>query len=426
MRKKIQLPLSVKILNAAGKTFRLPRPLDPDTLIRKARRKTGLDDFGDESFYPALCKLVESAKEEANLSPLGWLVLNIRLGTILCNNLRTRQILKKHPEILQADLDPPVFITGLQRTGTTFLQRILASDSGTRPVYSWEGLNPVPHVKFKGREERISETQIIRDINSRISKAKVSAAALRLLSPAFYTIHPVQYDGPEEDVLLMDHSFISTVAEATMHVPGYSRWLEKQDQTPSYNKLLELLKVLQWQSRGNRWILKTPHHMEWLDYLFRTFPDARVIMTHRDPVTCMASFASMIFHSWSILSDSVDPAEVGRQWFPKVRRMVARAMEFRKPDDKRFFDVSYYDLIADPQRTAAGIYSFLDIPMGEGVRRGIENLVSANSKNRYGRHTYYLEDFGIGIDEAESAFSAYCDRFSIRNEYSRNIRTERK
>jgi hypothetical protein len=418
MYRKIRLPLLFKILNSAGRTFRVPVPINPDILIKKARKKTGLYDFGDDSFYLPLSKLIESAKKEADLTPLGWLVLKIRLVTILCNNLRTRQILKTHPGILDIPLAPPIFISGIQRTGTTFLQRIMASDTRARPLYFWEGLHPVPHIRLDGRKKRITESRLKEDINSRIKKAKITASALHMLSPGYYAIHPVEYKGPEEDVLLLDHSFISTVAEAVMHVPSFSHWLEKQDQGPAYEKMRVLLQVLQWQCKSSHWILKTPHHLEWFEYLFKIFPDAKIIMTHRDPITAIASFSSMIHHSWSIFSDSADPVKAGGHWFRKVKRMIRRAMEFRKNNDKRFYDVSYYDLVADPLETVRRIYAFLDIPFDAETMRNMKKTISTHKKNRFGKHIYSLKDYGIDVDEAESAFADYRKRFSIAREYT--------
>jgi hypothetical protein len=418
--KKFRLPLPFKILNAAGRTFGFAKPASPDELIAKACKKTGLSDFGDDSFYLPLCKLLESAKDEADLTPLGWIVLNTRLSTILCNNLRTEQIIKSHPEILDMPLDPPIVISGMQRTGTTFLQRIMASEPDTRPLYSWEGLNPVPHIRLDRPGKRISKSMMLKDIGSRINKAKMSASALRILSPEFFAIHPVEYDGPEEDVLLLDHSFISTVAEATMHVPSYSRWLEQQDQEPAYEKMKTLLQVLQWQSKGNIWILKTPHHLEWFGQLFKTFPDAKVIMTHRDPVTAFASFASMIYHSWSIFSDNADPVKAGRHWFNKVKRMLNRAMDFRTENDSRFFDVSYYDLVDNPLETVRRLYSFIGMPLNNPAEESIKSTIATHKKNRYGKHLYQLADYGITVDEAESAFADYRKRFSIPTEYTKN------
>ena len=124
-----------------------------------------------------------------------------------------------------------------------------------------------------------------------------------------------------------------------MHVPTFSKWLEGEDQTASYETMRDLLKLLQWQCRGKMWILKTPHHLEWLDFLFQVFPDAKLVMTHRDPVSAFASFSSMLYSSGKIFSDSITPETQARHWFHKVQRMLSRMMNFRENNNITIHDV---------------------------------------------------------------------------------------
>ena len=181
-------------------------------------------------------------------------------------------MLKRHPEIEDIDLGMIVMVTGMQRTGTTLLQRLLASHPGIRGLSVAEALDPVPAADPKGRGQA-----------ARRRRAAIAKKAISYLAPQFMAIHPIDYGEPEEDVLLLDLTFMSQSAEAMMHVPRYSRWLEEQDQSRSYEYLRLVLKLLCWQRPTSAWVLKTPQHMEHLDVFLRVFPDATIVQDASRP-----------------------------------------------------------------------------------------------------------------------------------------------
>jgi hypothetical protein len=381
-------------------------PFTVDGLIAEARKKTGLDRFGDESFRRPLGVLVEAIEREAALTPLGRMITRRRITGVLANRLRAQALFDARPDILGEVVHAPIFIVGLQRTGTTMLHRLLAADPGLRSLASWEALNPAP-VPLKIWQRR----------DPRISAAMLAERGLRYLAPDFFAIHPVEAQAPEEEVILLDYSFLSTVAEATLHVPSFAAWLEEQDQTPAYEWLKRLLQLLQWQHRKDRWILKTPHHLEWLDTLLAVFPDAKIIQTHRDPVKTLASFCSMIAHGRGVFSDQIDPREIGAHWARKTQRMVQRALAARdRAGDASFIDVSYYDLMADPMAQVARIYDFIGRPLTDETRRHIEAARAANPQNKHGKHSYHLADFGLSKEGVEPGYAAYRARYQIRRE----------
>ena len=240
------------------------------------------------------------------------------------------------------------------------------------------------------------------------------------LSPQFVTVHPVDHNAPEEDVLLLDLNFMSQTAEATMHVPAYSRWLEHQDHTRTYEYFRKVLQILCRQRSGNIWILKTPQHMEYLDVFLKVFPAATIIQTHRDPRKTMPSFCSMVAHARAIFSDHVDPGEIAGHWCRKMRRMVEQAMQTRaKNEPGRFIDVSYYDLMENPIAQLQRICRQAGIDFaGEAVRRA-ERHLQANQQNRFGRHAYRLSDFGLNEEIIEENFSNYREKYAIPFEYTR-------
>jgi hypothetical protein len=371
--------------------------------MAEARERAGLHDFGDAPLREPLEVLVDAIEREAKLHPLGRRITRMRLLGVLINRLRVQEALARHPEILDEPVAAPLVIAGLQRTGTTLLHRLLASHPGLRALASWEALHPSPH----GGE------------NARIRQAKAAELGLRVLAPEFFAIQPVQAQAPEEEVLLLDMTFLSTVPEATLRVPSFAHWLEKQDVTPAYRYMRTLLQLLRWQRRPSlppgRWVLKTPHHLEHLDALFEVFPDARVVQTHRDPAITLASFCSMIAHGRAVFSDAVDPSEIGRDWSRKVRRMLDRAMDARaRLSESKFLDVRYEHLVADPADTAREVLRWAEVPVGAEAEATLASAMRANPQHKHGRHQYRLEDYGLDRPSVEALFADYRAQFIPR------------
>lgn len=399
-------PLAVRLFNRIAKAAPgdgRPARLDVAALIAGAQRKTGLGDFGEDRHLPALEHLVDSINDEALLSATGRQIQKSRLVAALVNRLRIQELLRRHPEIHDIDLGRIVLIAGLQRTGTTLLQRLLHSHPQIRGISGPEVLNPVGDLDHPERGER-----------ARARRAVLAERAFSYLAPDFKVIHPIDHDQPEEEVLLMDLTFMSQSAEATMHVPSYSRWLEGEDHTWTYEYLERVLKVLSWQRPGRTWVLKTPQHMEHLGAFRGVFPDATIVQTHRDPRKAVASFCSLVAHARGMLSDDVDPIEIGEHWLRKTRRMVQRSTQVREDSgDRRFIDVSYYDLTADPIAELRRICARARIPFDDAAEATAVRCVEANPKDRFGQHIYRLGDFGLSEKMVDEAFSSYREKHAI-------------
>jgi hypothetical protein len=240
---------------------------------------------------------------------------------------------------------------------------------------------------------------------------------LAYMAPAFFAIHPAEASAPEEDVLLLDATFMSTTPEATLHVPTYSRWLEQQDHTAAYEDFRMLLRILAHQRGPSRFVLKTPHHLEYLDVLRKVFPGVRIVQTHRDPARTLASFCSMVWHGRGVFSDHVPASEVGEHWSRKVGRLLDRSMAARAAaEDEGFFDVSYYDLTGDAVRTVRDLYDALGLEFTPGVERRMQRTRSDNPQHKYGTHRYRLEDFGLDASRVEPLLDAYRHRHDVRHE----------
>lgn len=378
--------------------------LDEASLLAAARRTTGLHFLQDSGWRESLRRLVDSMESEARLHPLGRIIARQKLLGALVNRLRAEWQRDLHPDIDDIPVQAPVFIAGLQRTGTTVLQRLLALDPALRPLPSWEALNPAPiHDPRHGPSEP----------DGRLVQARLAENALRYLAPDFFAIHPVEAESPEEDVLLLDLCFQGTTPESIHRVPSFAAWLEQQDAVAAYRDFRRWIQLLLWR-RGGRWLGKTPHHLEFLEALFRVFPDAKVIQTHRDPARVTASFCSMISHARGLSSDHVDPVEVGAHWSRKQLRMVTRGMEARdRLGEGAFLDVHYAELVADPLKQVRRIYDFLGMPLAEATETAMRAWIAANPQHRHGRHRYRLEDFGLSGDALDTQFAAYRERFDV-------------
>ncbi len=412
------------------------RRLDADRMLANARKRTGLKDLGDERCLTALRVLVRAINDEAQLTPTGVLLQRQRIEGALTNRLRAQQALKRHPEIHDLELGKVVLIAGLQRTGTTALHRLVASHPDVRALMSWEALNPAP---LPGEGER--------GFDRRLRRARAAERAIAYLAPAFFAVHPIDHDAPEEDILLLDLSFMSQTPEATMHVPSYAKWLEGQDHAPAYQYLRNLLQILHWQrpasspDRGRRlrgestlapgdhpvaglrhrlvshWVLKTPNHLEHLDTALKTFPELTVVQTHRDPQVALASFLSMVAHGRGVFSDRIDPEAIARHWTAKARRMIERAEAARRQaDPDRFLDVLYRDLVRDPKAQLERVYRQAGIPFDAEAQSAAARTAQHNPQHRHGKHIYNAKHFGLDRSALQEAFASYQAHHGIPGE----------
>jgi NAD(P)-dependent dehydrogenase (short-subunit alcohol dehydrogenase family) len=383
-----------------------PAALELTALLDAARRSTGLQDFGAESFRAPLQVLLESIEREAQLHAFGRTVVKGRLIGMLENRLRVEQLVRSDPSIEATPIVRPIVIAGLQRTGTTLLQRLLAADPRARALRGWEALRPAP----LPREGRTGSWR-------RRLGGKLAEHGLYRIAPEFFAVHPVEADSPEEDILLLDHSFTSQASEAIMHVPTYAAWLEQQSLLEAYRYLAKLLKLLLWQRPGEFWVLKTPHHMEYLHDLLAVFPDAVIVQTHRDPQATMGSFCSMVAHGRGVFSDRIEPREIGSHWLRKVRRMIERSLAVRDAGAQAsFVDVSYYDMLEEPLAQVRRIYAHAGRELTAEALAAMQQVLARDVQNRYGRHAYSARDFGLSPVRLEETFADYRARFAIRHE----------
>jgi len=380
--------------------------LDEGVILREALEKAGRGAFRDESFREPLAVLLAALEHEARLTPLGRGAQHARIADLLVNRLRAEEHFERHPEILDEEIGAPLVIVGLPRTGTTLLHRTLAQDARLFSVKWFECRYPVP---FPGEGAAAA---------ARISQAKAEVQAMLEGSPTLAAIHPLDALAADEEILLLEHSFLSTVPESGANVPSYGRWLDAHDQTPGYRYLRKLLQLLQWQKkragqRAERWVLKTPHHLGAADVLLEVFPGARIVQTHRDPLDSIPSLASMITALWILVSESVDPKEVARQWSAKMASALRRCLAVRDRHPDRFDDVWFLDAVQDPVGQARRIYDVAGIPFTADAERAMRAFMATNPREGRPPHQYTLEEFGLTKADIERDFAEYRARFIL-------------
>lgn len=350
-------------------------------------------------------RLLDAFEREANLHPLGRTVMANSVVRALECRLRLENLCDIHSEIDEMPVRAPVFITGMQRTGTTKLHRLLSRAPGLRALSAAEGLNPAPI----GKPVRNDPD----DARKRLAVAHMAERGMKYMSPSLFAIHPIEAHAPEEDVFLFDITFISPAVDASLAVPSYTRWMREIDQEPVYRYVRRLIQLLLWQRPG-RYLGKTPHHQENLDTLLRVFPDAKIIHTHRDPLEVVPSFSSMMAHAGALLTHDIDAAAVGRRVAGQMVNSVDRATVVRESaPDGSVLDVHYRNLVRDPLTEMRRIYDFIGIDWDADSEASVSNWMQSNPQHKYGVHRYGLKDFGLDRDELSDRFKRYCERFDV-------------
>ncbi len=376
--------------------------LDPDSMIAEALKLAGgPDDFGDPTFRTGLARSCEALEQEGRLSATGRYLFRMKFVNQLVNRLRIEDNFKRHPEIGQEELAPPVVIVGLPRTGTTKLHRLLACDPRFWWMAWWEACYPVPFPdEAPGHPD------------ARIERGRADVELMVQAMPQLTAIHPMNADLADEEFILMEHSFLCGL-NAYADVPGYMAWLDRQDQTPPYRFLQRCLQFLQWQKRqrgiaAERWVLKAPHHLLRMDTLLKVFPGAKVIQTHRDPVQSIPSIASFIHTLWGIYGEQPDPVSAGRAWNDVMHRGLSHTMKLRRTAPPgQFFDVSFQDTVQRPLEVARRVYAFLGLPMSAELEQRMRDWLAEDEKNRHGRHDYPPEKFGLSPEGLKRDFAEY-------------------
>jgi hypothetical protein len=375
--------------------------LDGERLLEEARQRSGLDDFGDPRFRAGLEVLLETYRR-AGLSEKGAKSTRKRFLQLLVTRLRIEDALRRHPEIRERAIRSPIYLTGLPRTGTSALFNLLGMDPVSRPLLTWEGISPDPIEGLPPGAE-----------DPRLAAMRERYEQAREKGLGFDAVHFVRPDGPEECVLLQSHSFADAQLGIEVLMEPYATWFQQQDLRWMYAYYADLLRLLDWQRPGERWLLKSPAHLWALDILVEMFPDVCVIWTHRNPLEIIGSYCSMM-EMLMVGRFAVDRKALGPNVLEYLARSIERGIAARERSDAgRFIDVDYRRFVADPLATVESIYAHFDLPLGAATRRAMREYVDANPRGKHGVHEYSLEQYGLTANQVTERLATYIERFAV-------------
>lgn len=394
----------VRELIAAGSALGSTIEMTSDALLSQARQETGLHDFGDDPAFTERVDVVLTAlRDEAGLSPFGRVTTSAQLVQLLKNRLLVTDLLTRHPEIHDVPIERPIVIAGLPRTGTTHLHNLLAADPGLRSLPYWESLEPVP------AEGELGDSSLE---DPRRTRTEAGLAFLDSALPYFKRMHEMTVDHVHEEIQLLAIDFSSMLFETTSAMPSLRDYYLAHDQTPHYEYLKTMLKVLTWLRGGTRWLLKSPQHIEQFPALMSVFPDATVLVTHREPVSITASMCTMIAYTARLHLDPVDPVRLGRYWSDRIERMLRACVDERDavPADQSI-DITFDTFMADDLGAVAQVYELAGQPFDDRAQKAITAYRDGHERGRHGAVHYDLADFGLDPAERRDALSFYVERF---------------
>jgi len=375
----------------------------PDALVARATQDTGLEDFGGDEFREGLDVYCRSAFTEAQLNGVGEAAVTANIVGGLANRLRVVDWARQHPDVAEERIEAPLVVIGMFRAGTTFFSKLLDQDPGNRPLLRWETADSVP-----------PPTPDTFRSGPRVDAARAGLEMLEQLNPKIAVVHHEEADGPTECISVMSQDFKSLALEAISNVPSYSQWLQEVDQRSAYEYHRLVLQVLQHGGVRGRWTLKSPHHAIALEALCSVYPDAQLVLIHRDPVTLCASVCSLIETLTSPFSDADHTRYIADHWTAMLDTSIQRVEAFRSAHPEHtVVDVRYDDLVAEPVQTVAAVYEQLGGQLAPAARAAMADFVSARDTHRAGAHRYDPAEFGLDAGELARRFAGYAERYQV-------------
>jgi hypothetical protein len=394
---------------AIARAAAIPVTLSEDAVLAAAARQTGLSDFGADDFRPRLRAWLDAVNADHRLGPIGRLGLFGQCVRFLSNRLRLEDLVRRHPGILAVGIRAPIVVAGLPRSGTTHLLNLLAADARLRSLPYWEALEPVP-VPGEGPGRDGRDPRYLR------CQAQYEQAAARL--PLLRAMHDMPPEHVHEEVELLDLDVASYQLEWVCMAPGWRDHYLGLDMRRHYAYLKKALQALQWLRGPDRWVLKSPQHLEQLLPLHETFPDATIVLTHRDPVAVIQSAITMMAYGERMRRTRIDLRALADYWVDRVERLLRACVRDRdRLPAARAVDVLFHEFMADDLGTVERIYARAGLPMTDEARAAMTAFLAENRRGKHGRVVYDLRaDFGLDPSEVRERFRFYFERFAVRPE----------
>ena len=378
-------------------------------ILDAAKAQTGLSDFGEMDFVERLDLWCECVEEDEFLSPVGRAGLWPMFVRYAATRLRVEDLCKRHPEILDIEIDSPIIVGGPPRSGTTHLLGLLSADTRLRSLPWWEAIAPVPAAE---------DAPTASDSNPRWTKAQAGWEQQDAVLPMMRYMHEFSPDHISEDIELQALDFSSYLIEWLAYVPRWRDYYLSHDQSGTYAYLKKGLQVLTFLKGPNRWVIKCPQHMDQLPVLYKTFPDATFVITHRAPVGSIRSTLSMALYASRVLRTKSDPEEPKGYWIDRYKTLLSRCVRDRDclPEDQAI-DVYFHEWIKNPDPILRQIYAKADLPLDEDTLQALHQYHRDHDPAVNGKVKFDLEgDFGLTAEDVRQHFQFYFDRFPVEVE----------
>lgn len=383
--------------------------LNADALMTQTAEQVGLDDYGPMDFVERLEVLLGALDTEAGLSPMGRLSAAAQMGQLLTNRLLLADLLARHPEIHDVEIARPMIIAGLPRTGTTHLHNLISADPALRSLPYWESMQPVP---FPAEAAQADTPE-----DPRLARTEGGLVMLEQVMPEFKRMHEMTTWHVHEEIQILAIDFSTMLFETMAPMPTWREYYLAHDQRPHYEFMKTVLKACQFLRGGDRWILKSPQHLEQFGAVIDTFGDATVLVTHRDPVSVMVSMGTMIAYSARMSLDPVDPPMIANYWADRLETMLNAAMNDRDLlPDAQSMDVRFDQFMADDLGTVRRIYTLAGQPMDAAAEAALADYGATHQRDRHGKVVYEPETLGIDVARRRADMRAYSERFTIPDE----------
>jgi hypothetical protein len=402
------LPEDIVTLRDSVRGVAADLPFVLEALEERATREAGLDDFGDDLYREPYTVLLRALDTEGGLGPLGRLSSHAQLLQFLKNRLLVVDYLKRHPEASRLPIERPIVIAGLPRTGTTHLHNLMAADPALRSLPYWESVEPVPPLAEQGQTFAV---------DPRWQRVDAALSMQDHVVPHMRRMHDMYPDHVHEEIHLLAVAGSTMLFDCLAPVPSWREWYKATDQTPYYQWTRKVLQVLQHQRGPDRWVLKSPQHLEQFGPLMATYPDAFVVVTHRDPVSITASFCTMVTYTARVSQEQVDPARFGAYWAGIIEDFLRAAVDDREllPADQSL-DVRFDEFMADDVAMVERIYRLAGQPFDAEVRAAMDAFMLEHPRGKWGSVEYRLGDLGLDRSELREALRFYSDRFGVPDE----------
>jgi len=373
-------------------------------MIAEAERATGLADWGGDDFREPLRVLIGALNTEAQLHEQGERIARRHLHDVLCGRLKMAEDRKRFPGIAAEQITRPVFVIGLPRSGTTFLHNLLTQDPHNRSPLTWEIMLPSPP----------PERDTYRD-DPRIAQCQAKLREIGFLDEGLQAIHPFGAKRPEECNFIWEYSLRTVNYMAWWNVPSYTKLLYGGDMQPVYEAHKRFLQHLQHRHAGERWVLKTPAHMAWLDTLLAVYPDACLIQCHRDPAKIIPSLANNLLQYRKLYSTLRPSGSFGMVELQARSLERVAAIRDRPELSERFIDAHYADVQAEPMSVVRRIYRHFGLPLAAESAAAMKAWLGRDrSEHAAGpQHVYSGETFGVDHAEIDQHFGDYLRRYNI-------------